>query len=310
MAVPDKAREQRLKRLNAMVTTKLEQPPAALEALLAELELDEPQFELWEALHAAASRDKMGPALGAAYLKIAGSQRIQRLIPVVQAAFLMHAADFFQGALGDTKTADELLERVLKLVPGHPVAYQRLERRVEGAKDDLRALELYANAAPAPPVAPATLANKAINRLVLLTDKSPLSDEACKRLVFLAPEAPRLLTVLESHCRLTKRAALACELLEDALALPSLPEATALEQRHRLLELYGADARAMPHVELLLAVDPADAAARKAAEKLLSVREVASQASAALQTARRNSQPPPRSVPPPRSQPPPRSSGG
>jgi hypothetical protein len=89
--------------------------------------------------------------------------------------------------------------------------------------------------------------------------------------------------------------------------------------QRRLVDLYVGDAKtpasAIDHVEALLALDPSDAAMRKAAQRLLSVREVASRAASALQGARRSTMPPPpvsqrplapvSQRPPPLSQPPP-----
>jgi len=293
-----------------MIDKKLDQPPAALETLLMEIGAGERQPALWEGLHAAAVRDGAGAALAAAYGNATSPRRLQQLPPAAQAEVLMHAADCFQGVVGDAATAEKYLERVLAIAPGHPEAFARFERRLEARKDERRAVELYAAAAVEPPVPIASLAAKVVARIVLLTDRAPVSDDACRLLALLAPHHPRLLQVVDGHCRLTKRPGLAAEVIELALADTTLPEDVVLEQRYRLLELYTdaqTPALAMPHVEALLGRDPGDALARKMAERLLSARDVASRAAAVLQTARRASQPPPsRSQPPPsRSQPPP-----
>lgn len=288
----DKARAQRIARLKTTLETKLDQPPAAIEALLLELEAGESQPELWEQLHAAAARDGVEQALGAAYAKVAGSQRMTRVEPRARAEFYLHVADYFQGVLGDAATCESYLEKVAQTVPGHPIAYARLEPRVEAAADPRRALELYASAAASPPIAPATLAVKAMNRLLLLPAKQPLADDACKKLVELVPAVPRLLNALEGHCRLTQRPALAAWLIEAALLDPSLPSPIVVEQRTRVIDLYMGDAAnpaaAIDHVEDLLQRDPGDAAVRKVAERLLGVNEVASRAAAALALARRS----------------------
>lgn len=297
MPVADKARAQRLARLQTTLDTKLEQPAAALEALIMELEAFEPQKELWEKLHAAALRDGMEQALGAAYNKVTSSQRITRTESGVRAEFFLHAADFFQGALGDPATAEGYLERAALSVPGHPDAFARLEPRLEAAADPRRALELYASAAAVPPIAPATLAVKAMNRLLILSPKTPLAEDACKKLVELVPAVPRLIHALEGHCRASGRPALGAFCIESALLDPSLPSPIVVELRHRLVELYlgevATPASAIDHVEDLLTRDPGDAVARKAAEKLLSTREVASRAAALLQVVRRSMTPPP-----------------
>jgi hypothetical protein len=291
----EKARALRLSRLKNMIDNKLDQPPAAIEALLLELEAGESQRELWEGLHAAAARDGLEQALGAAYQKVASSQRMNRVEPKARAEFYLHVADYFQGVLGDATTSEAYLEKVTQVVPGHAEAFARLEPRVESAPDPRRALELYAGAAAQPPIAPATLAVKAMNRLLILSPKQPLADEACKKLVELVPAVPRLLNALEGHCVATGRSALAAHLIESALLDPSLPGPIVVEQRYRAIELYlgdaGTPAAAIDHVEDLLARDPGDAAAKKAAEKLLSVREVASRAAAAIAAARRSMAP-------------------
>ncbi len=288
----EKARALRVSRLKNMIENKLDQPPAAIEALLMELEAGESQLELWEGLHAAAARDGLEQALGAAYQKVASSQRMNRVEPKARAEFYLHVADYFQGVLGDATTCEAYLEKVAQAIPGHPDAFARLEPRVEAAQDPRRALELYASAAAAPPIAPATLAVKAMNRVLILSAKQPLSDDACKKLVELVPAVPRLLHALDGHCCASGRPALAAHLIESALLDPSLPGPIVVEQRHRLVELYlgdaAAPASAIDHVEDLLARDPGDAVAKKAAEKLVSVREVASRAAAAIAAARRS----------------------
>ena len=115
----------------------------------------------------------------------------------------------------------------------------------------------------------------------------------------LVPASWSLLSILEAHCQKTERVSLACALLEQGIAGPGLPEARIIDHRRRLIELYLGPAKtpekAMPHVEDLLARDSTDARARAAANTLLSVREVASRAAAAIQRARRREQLPPAS---------------
>jgi hypothetical protein len=292
MLAAEKTRAQRQTRLKAMLHLRLENPLAAVDALMAELVEGDPQSALWEQLHASAARDGQEAALAEAYTKCANGMRMKRLKPEGQAEVLMHAADFSQGVLGDAAAAEGFLERVLGIVPGHAEAFGRLERRLEKLLDARRLLELYASVAAAPPKQATILAMQAFNRLLQLSPKDALSDLACRRLLVLVPTNPRLLDALETHCRATKRPALACELVEQALVADAAPDPMLVQQRrHRLLDLYMGDAAcpalAMPHVEELLKRNPEDANALKVAERLLSTREVASRAAAALQTARR-----------------------
>jgi hypothetical protein len=292
MSAPaEKARTQRVDRLKATLQKRLEQPPAALETLITELLAGEPQTELWEQMHAAAARDGMEEAMSSAYVKLSGTQRMQKMEPKFQAEVMMHAADFFQGVLGDAATAENFLERVQHVAPGHKEAFVRLERRLERLADSPRLLELYALVAPNMLDDASTLAAKVLSRLLVLPAKTPLSPDACKRLVVLVPANPKLLPAIEEHCRKTNRPAVACTVLEAAVDDGNLPHDLVMQQRHKLLDLYmgegGTPAKAINHVEAILEHDPADAAARKVADKLLSNRDVASRAAAALQKVRR-----------------------
>jgi hypothetical protein len=293
----EKARSLRLERLQTMLDKQLSQPPAALETLMSELRIGEAQPQLWERLHAAAARDGKESDMAAAYRKFAADRRLKQLPVEVQADVLMHAADFFQGVLGDPEGSETFLRSVLEMQPDHVEAYRRLERKYEAASDDLKLVELYALVAATPPNPADEMARRAIKIITLLPAKSPLSDDACKKLLALLPASSSLLSILEAHCQKTERVGLACALLELGITSPGLPDARIIDHRRRLVDLYLGPAKtpekAMPHVEDLLGRDSTDARARAAANTLLSVREVASRAAAALQRARRQSQMPP-----------------
>ena len=175
----EKARALRLERLKTMLQNRLDHAPAALEALVAELRAGEAQPELWEALHSAAARDAKEPDLASAYRTVTADRRLQQLAPGAQAEVLMHAADFVQGVIGDAEGSELFLQRVLDVDPGHPVAFERLERRYEAARDKLRLAELYARVASKPPKPPEELVRLAVIAIVPLPAKSPLSDDAC-----------------------------------------------------------------------------------------------------------------------------------
>jgi hypothetical protein len=98
-----------------------------------------------------------------------------------------------------------------------------------------------------------------------------------------------LLETLEAHCRKTGRPELACELIEEAVRSGTLPAASAVDCRRRLIDVYlAADAphQALHHVETLLQLDPADNRVRDAAKRMLVMREVADRVSALLQDVR------------------------
>lgn len=287
----EKARALRVERLGKTLDARLEQPIPAVDALMAELGEGASHPELWEKLHAAAARDGKEAELADAYRKCADGARMKRLAPRAQAEMLMRAADYFQGMLGDDASAETFLERVIDVMPENADAFARLERRLEKLLDSNRLLELYAKVAAVPPKPIATLANQALHRVLQLSAKAPLSEEAMKRLLALVPANPRLLEALEAHCRTTKRYAIACALIEQALLDEAAPEPLVAQRRKRLLQLYMGEAAspelAMPHVEALLERDPSDASVFAVGEKLLSVRSVASRAADALRNARR-----------------------
>ena len=293
----EKSRALRLERLRSTLAKHLGQPQAAVETLVSELQADEPRPELWETLHAAADRDGKELELADAYRKVATERRLKQLSPAAQAQLLMHAADFHQGVIGDADGAEALLQRVLEVVPDHAEAFSRLEPRFQAAGDKVRLVELYATVAAKPPKAADELARRVLTMLAQMSPKTPVSDAACKRLLAFVPVSAGVLRAVEDHCRKTNRLALACALLEQAIAGPGLSEATVVEQRRRLIELYIVEANtpegAIAHVEALLRRDATDPLARGAAERLLSNRAVASRAAAALGKARRQNEMPP-----------------
>jgi hypothetical protein len=290
---PDKMRVLRLQRLQSMLDRRLDNPSAALEILLTELNIGEQQEPFWEALHAAAMRDGIENELADAYVKTATGRRLGQLGKDAQADLLTHAADYYQGVLGDAATAENFLERVLHIVPGHRAAFQRLRLRFQTLRENRRLIELYALYASARRDEADPLVHEAVNMIVPLPASQPLSDDACKQLAVLGPTQPVLIEVLEAHCRKTKRFALACAVLETALAEPNLTLSVATDQRHRIIKLYmgevASPASAIPHVEALLADHPSDEIGRSTADKLLSTKSVAARAAAALQKARRDS---------------------
>ncbi len=290
-ATAEKARAQRLERLEANLGRELEHPDAALETLMLELRAGELHVEAWARLHAAAARDGKEAELAELYQKVTAHHRLKQLTPPERASLLLHAADFYQGILGDGDAAEGFLWRLLEEVPEHLEAFTRLERRFTGPKERVRLAELYALVASQPPKPAAALATAALDVISLLPSQSPLPEEACRKLLALLPASQALLGVLERHCRRTDRYGLACELLELSLDGASVPKAEINERRRRLIDLYIGEAKtpekAIGHVEDLLQQDPADELVRAAAEKLLRVRQVDSRAAAALQAARR-----------------------
>jgi hypothetical protein len=293
----EKARALRLQRLKATLDTKLEHPAAALEALISELKHGHMETELWEQFHAAALRDGKEQEVAAAYRGVTVRHRVQSLPKNAAGDLLVHAADYLQGVLGDRDTAEALLHQVLELVPGHPEAFKRLERRYTELRDNMRLLDIYGLVAEVPPVNPDDLAHAVANAIAVLPARSPLPDETCRRLVPLVGASLSVLDALEVHCKKTDRPALACEVVEAALERFEIPKKIVWELRRTLADLYSGDAalpdKAISHVEALLEHDPSDARARTAANRLLSSRSVGSRAANALNQARRTTRAPP-----------------
>jgi hypothetical protein len=291
-----KARGIRLERLRSMLEKDLGNPRAALEVLMSELRIGESQPMLWEQFHLAAIRNGKEAELADAYRKMAIDRRLKQLPPSTYAEFLMHAADFFQGVVGDGESAEGFLWNVLEVAPDQIEAFNRLEQKFEAANDELRLVELYAIVSRTPPRPPDEMAQRALKIVALLSAKTPLSDRACQGLLGLVPASAAILSALEAHCQKTNRIALACSLLEQAIVGHGLSEVKVVEQHRRLIDLYLGEANtpgsAISHVEELLQRDASDAQARAAAERLIPNRAVASRAAAALQRARRESRAP------------------
>ena len=109
----EKARIERVQRLRTALARRLENPIAAVDALMAEAGDGTPHTDLWEQLHAAAARDQLEEAVADAYTKCVAGPRMKRLTGLAQADVLMHAADFFQGVRGDAA-----LPGLLRALPG------------------------------------------------------------------------------------------------------------------------------------------------------------------------------------------------
>jgi tetratricopeptide (TPR) repeat protein len=298
-ATSDKARNLRLERLQRMLDEELTQPPAALETLLSELSLGETRADDWKALHIAATRDNQEVELGTAYQKVLTRHRLRTFDPDLQARVLLHAADFFQGMLGDDELAIEFLERILEVVPDHEEAFDRLDRRRQREGDKRKLVDLYALVARRPLIPVERLASRVVDLLIVpLPADAPLKDETCRRLLALVPSRPKLMNIVYDHCKRTSRRALGRRLREQALEAENLPEQARVELQRGLLECYLEEGvppeSAIEHAEFLLTRDPSDNVAARAAQKLLRVPAVASRAAAMLKDRRLSSRPPPR----------------
>jgi hypothetical protein len=291
MLASEKARDLRLARLKVSLAQKVSNPMMVIDQLMAEMSDGDPQHEMWEQLHAAALRDHCEPAMAEAYKRAIAGPRMKRLPPESQANILMNGANFFQGILGDMNAAGEMLAKVVAVAPTNDGAFNRLEKVLERDGDDRKLVELYATVAGHSSRKPEVLAQQTLLRLVKLTPATPLSDDACRKLVALVPANPKILDVVEQHCRATKRAMLGGEVIEKALAEDTVAsDALTKQRRQRAVDIFieaAAGPRAMDHIEKLLEWDFNDPVALRGCERLMSNREVSSRAAAALQKARR-----------------------
>jgi glutathione S-transferase len=202
-------RTQRLARLRQMLAVRLTDPVEAIDALLGELEHGDLQTADWEALHVAAERDDQEVELGTAYQQLLTRPRLRRLDLPQQVRVLMHAADFFQGILGDADLARTFLQRVLESDPDHVEAFDRLERAFSTQGDTRGLIHLYALVARNPPLPPAHIAERAAKLISTLPEWMALSEDVCSRLLAVVPESTTLLDVICAHCQLTGRKHLA-----------------------------------------------------------------------------------------------------
>ena len=213
---PDPTRSQRLLRLRQALAEHLDDPSAAIETLLDELEDGALRTSDWDGLHVAAERDDKEVELGTAYQRSLTRPRLKRLDPTQQVRVLMHAADFFQGILGDTELARTFLRRVLEVDPDNEEAFDRLERAYRALGDARELIHLYALVAQNPPLPSDQLGTRVAQLIGTLPSWMALSEEVCNRLLALVPASPQLFAALRDNCQATGRHHLAQSLRERA----------------------------------------------------------------------------------------------
>jgi hypothetical protein len=130
-----------------------------------------------------------------------------------------------------------------------------------------------------------------IGLIAVLRREESLPMETCERLVRVAGKNAGVVTALETHCTSRGRPRDAAALIELAISTGALVDRDVMALRRKLLALSMGDAKspekAIQQVEEILRVDPGNADARKAADKLLTVSTVAARATAALHAARK-----------------------
>lgn len=279
----------RVENLPEVLSKKLENESAILEALLVALAKGQPLPEFWQRLHDAALRDDRLSELAFAYERIAQDRRMRIMPAPAQAQVALHAADFFAECFGDLDGAVASLERVLALVPGHPEGYEKLVAICERRKDKERLIQLHLGMAT-PKADKETQLEHLRKALALSADgDEDRTIKIAQQLLKVEPADEQAITLAEHRLLNASRFNDVARMLEQALgASPSgLDAETALGMRERLIELYDTKLaeieRAMPHVEELLAARPGDDSARKVANRLLTHKVMAPRAAAALE---------------------------
>ncbi|HEY2517676.1 MAG TPA: tetratricopeptide repeat protein [Polyangiaceae bacterium] len=244
--------------------------------------------DVWTRLHEAAVRDERVSELAFAYEAFAQGRRLKMFPPPVTAELLYRASTFQTDVLGDALSARSYLERALAASPTHTGAFDRLESLLEQAKEYRRLVDLLlATAQQRPRAEQIELLRKASDLAEKVEGGEERSVEIHQQLLRLDPANAHARAVLEEKYLRSNRHRDVARLLEQAFAGdPPPPEAEVRAMRSRLIDLYvnqlHEPERTMPHVEALLAADPRNEEARRAATKLLAIKGLAARAAAAL----------------------------
>ncbi|WP_437731692.1 tetratricopeptide repeat protein [Sorangium sp. So ce1335] len=280
----------RIESLEAALEQGIDNEAAALDVLVAAAAKGNPHPELWAKLHEAAARHDRFSELAFAYERFASERRFGMLPQAAQAEVLVHAAEFLADSFGDPGGARPYLERALSVLPSHQEAFVRLERILKEANEPPRLADLYALAANHRPDRAEQLA--LLRRAFELVEASGKEEERAikllQQILRIDPGDASARWALESRFTRAGRLQDVARLLEQALTTDP-PPADALEIRARLVGLYSGPLkeieRALPHVEEVLAQNPAHEGAARAAEALLARKTALVRAAAALEAA-------------------------
>jgi thioredoxin-like negative regulator of GroEL len=276
---------------------KLQDEDQLLDAMLTAMVRGSLPADAWDNLHAAARRDGRLHDLAFAFESTSQGKRLKVMQPAVAAEFLFQAARFASDVFDDDAGAMVYLERALGLAPTHGPSFERIERVLKKLGLSHKLADVYATTAQHRPRAEqATWLRRAVHLLMDAVDAEGSTNPGNKdeRLVELLQQILRLQpgdedsrSRLESLYVKGNRLRDIIRLNEQALAAEPGPEValrTALLAR--IVELYDGKLqepeKSLPHVEQLLAVDPANERGRRVANTLLAVRGLAGRAAAAL----------------------------
>ncbi|WP_437304237.1 tetratricopeptide repeat protein [Sorangium sp. So ce388] len=280
----------RIENLEAALEQGIDNEAAALDVLVAAAAKGNPHPELWAKLHEATARNDRFSELAFAYERFAGERRFGMLPQAAQAEFLVHAAEFLADSFGDPGGARPYLERALSVLPSHQEAFYRLERILVEANEPPKLADLYALAANhrADRAEQLSLLRRAFELIEASGKEEERAIKLLQQILRIDPADASARSALEARYARAGRVQDVARLLEQSLtAEPPPPDAP--EIRARLIDLYSGPLkeieRALPHVEEVLAHDPAHEAAFRAGEALLGRKTALVRAAAALESA-------------------------
>ncbi|MGK3959599.1 tetratricopeptide repeat protein [Sorangium sp. So ce118] len=280
----------RIENLEAALEQGIDNEAAALDVLVAAAAKGNPHPELWAKLHEVTARNDRFSELAFAYERFAGERRFGMLPQAAQAEFLVHAAEFLADSFGDPGGARPYLERALSVLPSHQEAFYRLERILVEANEPPKLADLYALAANhrADRSEQLSLLRRAFELIEASGKEEERAIKLLQQILRIDPADASARWALEARYARAGRLQDVARLLEQSLAAEP-PPPDALEIRARLIDLYSGPLkeieRALPHVEEVLAQDPAHEAAFRAGEALLGRKTALVRAAAALESA-------------------------
>ena len=282
----------RLEELSAQLEVSLDDPESLLEALVTASAKGQDVKAQWNLLHSAAVRHDKVSELAFAYEHVLHEKRIKLLPAEQQAAVNLHAVRFFSEAFGDPDGAITYAERALAIAPTHPDAFAVLEELLTNTGQPLRLAKIYLDGSQSEKNRDTQMVM--LGRAAELVEQEAGADdlaiEVYQRILRIDSSALAARRALEQRLVAVGRTREGARLLEQRLGQTPPPnDDEARSMRQRLIELYvgalGDPKGALPHVEVLLASDPAHELARQVAERLLENKALASRASVALSDA-------------------------
>ena len=276
-----------LEELNEQLNTRLEQVDAVLETLAMLLAKGEPPGDFFSRLHLAAVRDGRLADLAFAYEQITQERRVRALSAEAQSILYGNAAEFYDELFGDREAALNWAEKALFTVPNSEPNYTRIERWLSGSVYFARmARARIAVAKFIPDVDERRTWIGLALRDLSSEGNAASAIEVLESITQLDPDEAEAAAALEYRLLEVGRFRDAARRMEARLATEQLSPTEAHRIRERLLALYTNEMadpfKAIGQVESLLSIDPGNAAALVAAEKLASVASVAPRALSAL----------------------------